>query len=235
VFEPVRLHASELSDRADRDILTFKQEGRVVIDWLSLLSENDGIRILSETSVRVIEVTNRNRFESAIERLVGSYRWRPLFLSGYGERWLKAADISAERWDNLLKKPLQMRSPDGTPAAELLGIFIHETPPEVIVDIWLKPLKYLTVSEGSPWFVFFHGLSAEAQIQQAPQSIYIDPAEGKSVRQYRFRLPFLPFSGAIGVYRPGADAFLVSESKDWDGRRVQFSMRETANIGAFVR
>lgn len=228
VFQPVAYDDSAGSGPAVSPISTYKEEGRIVNAWLSSLGKSDGVLVLSETSIRVVEIIDRSRFESAVKELVASYQWRPLFLNGYGERWLTAAERAGETRKNVLGKTIELRSLDGAPAAELLGIFFHEAHPEVIVDVWLRPLRHLSASGEMSWFVFFHALAAEGRIQQAPQSLFVNPTAGKSVRQYRFRLPFVPASGAVGVYRPGAKAeFLLSESKDWEGKRVLFTMPDS--------
>lgn len=79
VFVPV-LDSQEIQANLARNSAdNFWQEYALFHSWFSTLNENDGVHEVSETSSRLIEITDPQKLQTSLANLIKSRSWRPLF------------------------------------------------------------------------------------------------------------------------------------------------------------
>lgn len=88
VFEPI-LDSAKVADVLERaEIPHFSAELIVLRAWLSAVNANAGLETVSETSLRLVRVSDRLKFESALDRLKRKYRWNESFLNANPDKWI---------------------------------------------------------------------------------------------------------------------------------------------------
>lgn len=58
----------------------YYEERTLLNAWLSQISSSDGVTEVSETSVRVLEVTNKANLRASLDKLVGQHSWPEIFV-----------------------------------------------------------------------------------------------------------------------------------------------------------
>lgn len=225
VFEPVNDPSPILAERDPVD--SFAREELMIRAWLSQLTEDDGVRLYSASSVRVVEIIDLMALDASAEKLYKKYVWREPFKNGYTQKiWVEMAKV-ADIKSNLLGKVIDLHLGDVRVAA-LHGIELLYQQAGPLLNIYVEHIESLNVgSSGDPWFLFVHLLyrdgawKAEHHIPYDASAVKLGYARIYEVRLRQDELTNLN-AIAIGVFSPmrSGHVHLSSEHGDWDGRRV---------------
>ncbi len=79
VFIPVSNPQEIRGELAQPSVDNFWQEYALFHSWFSTLNENDGVHEVSQTSSRLIEITDPQKLKTSLATLIKSHSWRPLF------------------------------------------------------------------------------------------------------------------------------------------------------------
>jgi hypothetical protein len=80
LFKPILEKRMDLSALSIAPAADFWQEQYLFREWLSALTSKDGIALVSETSVRLIKITDNSRFDAALGRFLSRHKWRSIFI-----------------------------------------------------------------------------------------------------------------------------------------------------------
>jgi hypothetical protein len=219
-FEPIR-------DAAERGVILgrfnvpdFYTEIKIFRAWLTTANEESGLKVQSETSLRLVRVVDKTRLEDALMRLARWYRWRKAFLDANRGRWIERGSVEA----------LNGNYGEFFKAINFDGRFISqrlctkETADGLRLDIVWESLK----EQRLKYVVFVHVVDAEGTILAQADYIQDDAkrivAKGTTWHDV-VRIPKAKLIGAeaigIGIYLP-PDEFLVADQgpRDWNGRRL---------------
>jgi len=232
VFAPVRDPAARQSILAHHTVADFKEEIRLMNAWFSDLSEDDGVRIVSDVGVRLLRVSDPTRLESALMRLEESYDWPDSFRAANPQRWWSHADIDRLRRDKaVLARDDTFRSEpgdDATGAQRLVTLHaasIDRDDNGIAAKFWADARDPETMGG---WYLFAHLIDAQGNILAGTQAALMTPPDPqRDIRTYTLSFPARPDGAvaiAFGFYRPDNDKtlFLKAEGgkQDWNGRRV---------------
>jgi hypothetical protein len=225
VFKPI-LDSVELKRLLEKnEIQDFSAELKLFRAWLTTANANAGLETVSETSLRLVKVSDRLKFENALDRLKGRYKWREIFLDANLDRWIDRQTASAltANADEALQN---IRFSD---EFMLLGAVTTPKDHSLRLDlIWesLKeqPLKYKT---------FVHILDSRKNI--LGQADYFQDREKRVVKKGTIWHDFLEFRAkdlrdaeaiGIGIYL-SPDKLLMTDRgpTDWDKRRLVIRIR----------
>ncbi|MBL8645361.1 MAG: hypothetical protein JNK21_15620 [Rhodospirillaceae bacterium] len=226
VFEPVRDGARRAAILSQRTVPDFYTEAAVFTAWASALTPSQGVMMLSDTSLRILKVTDRAALEDAFQDLVQRHDWPAAFMDSNQPRWWSANGVDA----------LVARNS----AATVNAVFALAEAPETHIAIraararWSGTLFDLDVwAEGSarpPWVMFAHIVDGQGKILKNAQTELIDyasPNAAQTIRRYTFTYTDLPANAAgvaLGLFSPKGPEldFLRTDSgtTDWDGRRL---------------
>ncbi len=85
-FIPTHDAAQEKLSLESRTVPDLAAEDLLMKAWFSSLTPNDGVEVISETRLRLLRITDRNRVEQAIKKLRGAHDWRAVFLAANPEQ-----------------------------------------------------------------------------------------------------------------------------------------------------
>jgi hypothetical protein len=102
VFEPVGTLSDKISVLSQRSIHNLSLETRLMHAWFTDLEEEDGIILFSNTpSLRLLEVSDRERLEASLEEMKNKYIWGPAFSKANAKR--QSPRVSSRMSVNLSK------------------------------------------------------------------------------------------------------------------------------------
>lgn len=225
VFPPVldpRLRNSVLRVAA---IKTFPEEELLLRAWLTNLTENDGVNSLSETSVRVLKITDKVKLLASLERLVSSYSWPARFV-----------DQNPKVWWNL--KELQHDIPSLAPqisnikfgdVVDLYALVVKEDQGFTKVQLWWKWIDppqqewqfFCHIIDQNGAILENHAIPLDKQSSPSPEFVRLDSLSFQSARRDGYGI-------AVGVFAPGSailqadrgNSIASSPQLDWNNRRV---------------
>lgn len=199
----------------------FPSEKRLVRSWLTGLDpSSSGVAVRSETSLRLLEITDRERFSRAVDGLRDRGGWRETFEEANPRRWLTREEMT------------RMLS-GGTSVARgvrfgdrfsLEGLEMRRDGDGLILDLYWKSLDV----DKLDGIVFLHMVDAGGAI--LAQGDYGQDPGKRAVQKDacwrdRVRIPGKDLKGAaalaLGIYRP-PDLFLLPDGgrTDWGGKRL---------------
>jgi len=80
LFKPI--YETSLLTRVleQKSVATHQQEFILFTAWFSGLKDDNGVRVVSETSLRLLKVIDRVKLRASLDELMQSYSWSPIFL-----------------------------------------------------------------------------------------------------------------------------------------------------------
>ncbi len=237
IFEPIT-DASE-RDRilARRQVLDFSAETLLLSAWATTLNESNGVKIQSETQLRILKIIDRAALEKAFLDLVQRHDWPASFLQNNQRRWWSLNELQAHLGQSgaaLLNAAYRPSTPNG-PSLTVRGATSGFKGTMFDVDIWVEGNAPQT------WVLFAHIINQNGEILRNAQA-NIANAEAQSsdspIRRYTLTYPDIPpqaTSLAVGFFLPKDNdiEFLLTtfDHVDWDGRRLILPLNkgESAN------
>jgi len=221
LFEPVSPPAEAARVLQEAFAPDFPSEKRLVRSWLTGLDpSSSGVAVRSETSLRLLEITDRERFDRAVDGLRDRHGWREIFEEANPRRWLTGEGMALEL-------------SGGTSVAggirfggrfSLEGLEMRRDENGLVLDLFWKSLDEARLDG----IVFLHMVNAEGVI--LAQGDYGQDPGKRAVRKDacwrdRVRVPENNLKGAaalaLGIYKP-PDLFLLPDGgrTDWGGKRL---------------
>ncbi|MCK5539434.1 MAG: hypothetical protein KAI69_00785, partial [Deltaproteobacteria bacterium] len=207
-----------------KQIQSFKDENRVFRAWLSMLTVKDGIEIVSDGSVRLLEITDLTLFEYLIEQFISSRTWRSEFKEANPRRWWSDSEVSSY----ILSNKSVAKEIEFGDLYRLHVMTISCLGEKIKIEFWWEALR----DDDKSWErrMFFHFIDSEAKIR-SQQSVSLDGYKPPSP-QRRWRYGAVEFDPSIdaeisalafGVWHPDRKVGLLTADKgvrDWNDRRV---------------
>jgi hypothetical protein len=228
-FEPVTDSDARARIIAAHDVDGFRAETDLMSAWFSQLSDADGVRLVSETRVRLLQIIDRTRLEASLDQLRDSHAWPPAFTDANPPPWWSEADVAR------VSAPViatAIRFADDTGAIPDMTVRAAAVDPNVLglrARFW--------VAGGvlpDTWFLFAHLVDAQGNIlasTQVPLASTAAPDPARDLREYTIVFPRRPETAtgvAFGFYRPDSanTVFLTAQSgaRDWSGKRALLAL-----------
>lgn len=229
LLEPIESSLVATIILADVQVPDFASETELFRAWLSTNDyDSAGIAIESQTSLRLLKVIDRVKFDAALNQLRGKYKWRKTFLDANPVKWIDAetAKTLIARSDTAFQ---DIRFGDDF---ILLGAFNTLTDDGLTIElVWQslkeQPLKYTN---------FVHILDSSKNI--IGQADYEQDAAKLVVPKGKIwhdviKIPVDKLKGAktigLGLYIPKPDKTLIVLTadrgvRDWDNQRLIFKL-----------
>jgi hypothetical protein len=207
---------------SERPIDTSDSENIVFQEWLSGLSENAGVKAVSDGRVlRLLEIIDRKEFERAVELFVSSHSWRSEFIAAnLLPRWSNEEEVFG-----YVKNPAMKEIEfEGIYVLHALSICHSDT--GLNVELWWEELRHEKTMR--QWYMFFQLLDRSGKIlldQVLTLDKYDPPFDNRRWRYgsvtFENLLPKEAASLAFGIFRP-KDDFLMPDKgfRDWGGVRI---------------
>ena len=222
LFQPVK--DDDEIQRAMRlgHIQTFRDESRVFHAWLTQLTGQDGIKVISDDLVRLLEITDRVWFERQIERFISARSWRSAFKAANPRRWWSASEVASYV--------------NQEPAASDIGfgdlyklhvMVLSRAGKEIKIEFWWEELQHEDYNRQR--LMFFHFIDSEGRIRSQQHislgryaPIYSDCRWRYGVVKFDPSIDSNISALAFGVWHPDSKGMLMADKgvRDWNGRRV---------------
>jgi len=187
-FEPLKDNDIQTVMGFDR-VQSFEDENRVFHAWLSTLTVKDGIEIVSDGPVRLLEITNLCIFEQLTEQFISSRTWRPEFKEANPHRWWSDSEVSSYIFNNkLVAHEIEF--------GDLYRLHVMTLSPlggKIKIEFWWEALRDDDKSWGRG--MFFHFIDSDAKIR-SQQSVSLDGYNPPS-QEYRWRYGAVEFDPSI--------------------------------------
>jgi hypothetical protein len=228
-FEPLKDDDIQTVMEIDR-IQSFEDENKVFHAWLSLLTEKDGIEIVSDGPVRLLEITDLGLFEQLTEQFISSRTWRHEFKAENPHRWWSDSEVRSYISNNRL---VSVAHEIGFGDLYRLHVMsLKHLGGKIKIEFWWEALR----NDDKAWDrkMFFHFIDSEAKIR-SQQSVSLNGYNPPS-QEHRWRYGAVEFDPSIdaeisalafGVWHPDCKVGLLSADKgvrDWNDRRVIISL-----------
>jgi hypothetical protein len=218
-----------------RQVKDFTDETLLLDAWSSGLTENQGVSVISDTRVRLVEVKDWEKFESAFAKLVAAHDWPQSFLDGDQQRLLSQRDVPG--------------LPDEKLAA-ISDVHFHGVA-EDSIEFIVRSVSMVSRGSGlevtvsveqtrqekaaKPWVLFGHLVDQKGQIVANAQADIASPSTSvkQIVQRYTLTYPNRPLSAvaiALGFFyqsKGGGLEHILADSgqRDWDDRRVLYPLK----------
>jgi hypothetical protein len=207
---------------------------RLMRPWLNGLGQADGLALVSETSLRLFRVADKDLFWAALDRLEHTNEWPAAFRDANPQRWWSPAELerraaSADTPITIVNIGFHRRN---DPAAFI--IHAYALTPErggARARVWVQ--KSAAPLPDEDRFLFTHLVDLQGNILANDQMEFIDEkpeSTERSIRQYSFwLLPSRPpqvMAVALGIFTqsmPTAQPELLMADgglRDWNNHRV---------------
>ena len=225
VFEPILDAAQRTVLLSLRQVIEFDQEEKVFRAWLTGASEQDGLRKVSETSVRILRVEDHARFEVSMDRLIQHREWRPFFVESRRPPWWRIVDFAEYTTTHRV-------SALGTRFADLFllhGLELERKDSRLSVTIWWERLGK---DPNIDWVFFIHEIDKDREIvaDHAIPLGHLRPFRSdKPIRRDTGTILLAPGARvkglAAGFFRPVTGPLVADRGdRDWNGRRILVSL-----------
>lgn len=226
VFEPYADPAKASASIAVAD--TFDKEQVVVRAWLSVLGERDGVRVVSDGGVRVLEILDPLKVVAAASRdLLPGHTFRQVFLDGFTMRTMPSPEQAMAVENNSL--PASVELAIGAEKLVRIDAVVRTSQPggSQRFDVYIHQARRLPTA-ASGWTVFIHAKDEAGELVQGYASYKDRIVSSAGDVVYHIVVPpapRVPTHYAVGIFRHAAgqeDSYLTSENGDWGGRRHVF-------------
>ena len=223
LFQPVKDNDAIQSAMQLSHIQTFYDEIKVFRAWLTQLTEQDGIEVVSDDAVRLLKITDHARFKHQIERFISARSWRSEFEVANPRRWWNASEVASYV---LNKEPVASNIRFGD-RYNLHMMALSSVGKEIQIEFWWKELRH--EDHKRPWRMFFHFVDSEGKIRSQQAISLAGYAPPSQDRLWRYgTIKFDPSRDlnisalAFGVWNPDSKVVLKADKgvRDWHGRRV---------------
>ena len=205
-----------------QQIGNFNAECAVFQAWLYGLTENDGVKTVSDGRVlRLLEIVDRKAFAYALESFVAAHSWRPEFIAVNSQRrWWNEVSVS-DYAKNPAAKEINFEG-----IYLLHALSLRHSDEGLKVEIWWEELRHEDANRDR--HMFFHLVDQSGKIlHNLSLSLdrYAPPFDGRRWRYgsvtFGQPLPDEATSLAFGIYRPNHKILMSDKGvHDWGGRRV---------------
>ena len=209
----------------------FYAQNRLMLSRFTMMTEADGVAVVSETSIRLLKVIDRSRFEATLNRMLTDYKWPAEFLASNPQRWWTEPQL-AQALANTppITANLAFRATSKpAPAITVRAATVERLDEAVRIKVWLRDAS--PDFKTDKWLLFAHLVDARGEIlsnkQIDPSDVLAIPVEGADIRLYTLDFPFPDRKAAaiaFGFYAPGKSEldYLTTEGTrtDWGGVRV---------------
>jgi hypothetical protein len=223
LFQPVK-DADEIQSAMRLGHLqTYRDEIKVFKAWFTLLTEQDGIKVVSDDSVRLLEITDHALFEHQIERFISAHSWRSEFEVANPRRWWNASEVASYVNKELAASDIRFGD-----LYKLHAMALSRSGKDIKIEFWWEELRHEDCNRQRR--MFFHFVDSEGRIcsqQQISLAGYMPPHQD---RRWRYgAIKFDPSTDsnisalAFGVWHPDSKVGILMADKgvrDWKGRRV---------------
>lgn len=221
LFRPVRDNAVLQSYLQTRIIDTFELENQVFVTWLSGLTEKHGVRLVSETRVRLLEIIDGEQFKREVEQFVAARSWHAAFIKENPHRYWRVSEVGSYI-SSALEEEIQFGD-----LYKLHALMINHEADRLKIEIWWEELKH--EGNNNHWIMFFQLIDAQGKIyrNQKVELNYdsIQPDRRWKYDSITYALPVDPNvkALAIGIFHSNPQTGYLKADKgtrDWGGRRV---------------
>jgi len=214
---------------AQHEVADFAGLIRLINAWMATLTEDEGVVTVSQTSVRILRITDRARFEAAVARLEQSYALPQVYRDANPQRWWSPEEVSARIGGEPPVKDIAFAMPDSAEAVRRVRAGeVVQNGDSVRASFWIESDTGDTLP--GPWHLFAHLVDGAGQIlgnAQIELLSGVPPSPDRPLRYYSVTYPArVPGAAAIafGIFRintPQLDYLMAGAgTRDWDGRRV---------------
>ena len=204
-------------------IQTYRDESKAFKAWLTRLTEQDGIKVVSDDSVRLLEITDHAWFEHQIERFISARSWRSEFEVANPRRWWNASEVASHVNKEIAASDIRFGD-----LYKLHVMTLSRSGKEIKIEFWWEELRHEDSNRQRK--MFFHFVDSEGKVrslQSAPLAFYFPPHP-----DHRWRYGVVKFDPSIdsrisglafGIYHPDSNVGILMPDKgmrDWNGRRV---------------
>jgi hypothetical protein len=229
-FAPVTDAEARARIIARHDVANFRAETALMNAWFSQLSDADGVRVVSETRVRLLQIVDHALLEKSLDRLRDSHDWPAAFTDANPPPWWREADVARV----IAAAPVTVASVRFNDDTGVLSGMIVRAATVDPNALGLRA-RFWVFGDAPPngWFLFAHLVDAQGNIlasTQVPLATAAAPDQAHNLREYTIlfaRRPEAATGVAFGFYRPGTDtAFLTAQSgtRDWNGKRALLAL-----------
>lgn len=221
LFRPVKDDGVRQTLLQVQDIDSFELENQVFQAWLSGLTEKNGVQVVSESRVRLLEIINGVQLKRDVEQFVAARSWHAAFNKENPHRYWRASE-AASYIRTALEEEIQFGD-----LYKLHALMIKHEADGLKIEIWWEELKH--EDNNNQRVMFFHLIDAQGKIfrNQHVELNYdiIHPDRRWRYDSITYALPIDPNvkALAIGIYHPPPQTGYLKADKgtrDWGGRRV---------------
>jgi len=222
LFEPVKDNFEIQNTMQINHIQNFSDESRAFHAWLTQLTEHEGIKVVSDDAVRLLEITDHRLFERQIERFIAERSWRPEFKEANPQRWWSASDVASY----VDKEPAASDIRFGE-QYKLHVMALNRVGKKMKIEFWWEKLQHEDYNRNAS--MFFHFIDSEGRIrsqQQVPFGeyvpIYPDRRWRYGVVKFDPTIDSKVSAVAFGLFYPDSGIQLIADKgmRDWNDRRV---------------
>lgn len=232
VFKPILDSAQAAEVLKKVEVADFIAESQLFHAWASTANEDSGLKIESETSLRLLKIIDRSKFANALEQLRSKYKWRKVFLEANLVNWKEAIDANPSKWlDRAAASKLIAKSDKAFRGIHfgnkfsLLGVLSKRTNDGLRIELIWESLK----DQPLLYTNYVHLVDAEGNI--LTQADYPQEADKQFVNKGRLwhdvaKFPTEKLTGVkaigLGIYiLPSVKMLTVEHSStDLDGQRL---------------
>ena len=220
LFRPVKSDAEKQALMTIRAIDTFELENHVFEAWLSGLTEKHGVRLVSETRVRLLEIIDHARFEQALDQFVTGRSWPAAFTRMNPRRYWSATEALS-----FIDSPIAKEIRFGA-LYTLHALSMRHSDEGLKVEIWWEEIK--PDVNNSQRFMFLQLIDAQGKIYRNQQvglnynDIHPDRRWRYDSITFQFPIDSKVESLAIGISHPNRRIGMLAVDKGsnhWGGQR----------------
>lgn len=220
LFHPVKDDAERQGLMQLQGIGDFGLEIQVFQAWLSGLTEKNGVRLVSETRVRLLKIIDYAQFERDLDLFVADRSWRAAFNKANPRRYWSAAETLL-----YIRTPMEKDIQFGD-LYTLHALTIRHGAEGMRVEIWWEEMRHK--EDNKLRFMFFHLIDAQGKIYYNQQIglryTAIHPDRRWRYDSITFPLPVDPKvkSLAFGISHPNrqtGNLVVDKGSGSWGGHR----------------
>jgi hypothetical protein len=200
----------------------FATEAMLIRGWLASVTDDDGVVIVSNGPVRILQVTDSAKLGESRDRLVSDHSWPESFLEANPREWWTLGELQ----QSLSQFRPQATDVDFEGVFKASAIAIEHTQDSVMIRLWWQSTREYP----GDWNFFCHIIDDSGKMLDN----YATPLRGQvPLSQDRpihftvgsFNSPSIAhaYGVAVGIYKAGADGFILKAdrgTRDWGGQRL---------------
>jgi hypothetical protein len=225
LFTPIRDPGRRQQSLSQTLVQDFPQENLLFESWLTQLSQEQGVKFVSETSSRLLQIEDVSKLERSLNELVQQHSWSQRFLDANPKHWWTREELL----ERLKTDPPALASVRFGDMFTVEAISLHRKTDEIILSLWWVPLQGTV---GANWYFFCHALDNRGEViaseeiklgerrQLSPRApnqfnslTILHPGSGKSIKAI-----------GVGIYQRNKEGTVLLPAdkglREWGNRRV---------------